>query len=88
MKIWSYILWGILVLVAAFFLIPGFFGLFVNPKKEYTKEKGFETIESHARDFVKKRLAPAYIENDGSLTGIEPVWFEMKNSLPYCVKKA
>lgn len=38
MKIWLYILWGILVLVAAFFLIPGFFGLFVNPKKEYTKD--------------------------------------------------
>ena len=37
-------------------------------EKEYTKEKGFETIESHARDFVKNRLAPAYIENDGSQT--------------------
>ena len=23
-----------------------------------------------------------------SLTEIEPVWFEMENSLPYCVKKA
>ena len=23
-----------------------------------------------------------------SLTGIEPVWFEMENSLPYCVEKA
>ena len=23
-----------------------------------------------------------------SLTGIEPVWFEMENSLPNCVKKA
>ena len=22
-----------------------------------------------------------------SLTGIEPVWFEMENSLPNCVKK-
>ena len=24
----------------------------------------------------------------GSLTGTEPVWFEMENSLPNCVKKA
>ena len=23
-----------------------------------------------------------------SLTGIEPVWFEIENSLPYCVEKA
>ena len=23
-----------------------------------------------------------------SLTGIEPVWFEMENNLPYCVEKA
>ena len=30
--------------------------------------------------FVKSELL--------SLTEIEPVWFEMENSLPYCVKKA
>ncbi len=35
---------------------------------EYINQKGIDTIESHARDFVKKRLAPAYIENDGSQT--------------------
>ena len=35
---------------------------------EYTKEKGLDVIESHARDFISKRLAPAYIENDGSQT--------------------
>ncbi len=35
---------------------------------EYINQKGMDTIESHARDFIKKRLAPAYIENDGSQT--------------------
>ena len=27
-------------------------------------------------------------QDELSLTGIEPVWFEMENSLPNCVKKA
>lgn len=35
---------------------------------EYIKEKGFDTIERHARDFVRERLAPKYIENDGKQT--------------------
>lgn len=35
---------------------------------EYISQKGIDTIESHARDLIKKRLAPAYIENDGSQT--------------------
>ena len=35
---------------------------------EYISQKGMETIENHARDFIRNRLAPAYIENDGSQT--------------------
>ncbi len=34
----------------------------------YVKEKGIETIRSHARDFVSKRLAPAHPKNDGKQT--------------------
>ncbi len=34
----------------------------------YIDEKGMETIRSHAEDFVRTRLAPAYIENDGKQT--------------------
>ena len=34
----------------------------------YIREKGMNTIEQHARDFVAKRLAPAEIANDGSQT--------------------
>ncbi len=36
--------------------------------KAYINEKGMETIRLHAEDFVKKRLAPAIIENDGKQT--------------------
>ena len=37
-------------------------------QKEYIAEKGMDVIESHACDFVEKRLAPARIENDGKQT--------------------
>ncbi len=36
--------------------------------KLYIKEKGVSTIAMHARDFVKNRLAPAFIPNDGKQT--------------------
>ena len=36
--------------------------------KEYIKQKGIEKIESHAYDFLRKRLAPLYIPNDGKQT--------------------
>lgn len=34
----------------------------------YIKEKGINRIRSHAYDFINKRLAPKYIENDGKQT--------------------
>jgi exodeoxyribonuclease V alpha subunit len=36
--------------------------------KEYVRQKGMDTIKSHAEDFVAKRLAPAVIPNDGKQT--------------------
>ena len=36
--------------------------------KTYIKEKGMETIRSHAADFIRTRLAPAVIPNDGKQT--------------------
>ena len=36
--------------------------------KEYVDEKGLDIIESHAYDFINKRLRPAIIENDGKQT--------------------
>jgi len=34
----------------------------------YINQKGINTIETHARDFIKKRIAPAEIANDGKQT--------------------
>lgn len=36
--------------------------------KEYIAEKGLDTIQRHAEDFVRTRLAPADIPNDGRQT--------------------
>ena len=36
--------------------------------KEYLDQKGFDTIRSHTKDFISKRLAPAEIPNDGKQT--------------------
>ena len=37
-------------------------------EKTYLEEKGMDTIRSHARDFVKTKLAAADPENDGRQT--------------------
>ena len=34
----------------------------------YIREKGMDTIRRHAQDFIRKRLAPAVIPNDGKQT--------------------
>lgn len=39
-----------------------------DKEKSYIWEKGLDTIESHARDFISKRIAPAQIPNDGKQT--------------------
>lgn len=36
--------------------------------RQYIVEKGMDTIRAHAADFVRKRLAPAHIPNDGRQT--------------------
>lgn len=36
--------------------------------KAYVKKNGMETIRSHAADFIRTRLAPAVIPNDGKQT--------------------
>ena len=36
--------------------------------KAYVSEKGLEVIKSHAEHFIKTRLAPAIISNDGKQT--------------------
>lgn len=36
--------------------------------RAYIREKGMDTIRSHAEDFIRERLAPADIPNDGKQT--------------------
>ncbi|MGT2479079.1 DUF4186 domain-containing protein (plasmid) [Methylobacterium oryzae CBMB20] len=36
--------------------------------RAYLREKGFATVLEHARDFVRRRLAPAEPRNDGKQT--------------------
>ncbi|MGN1031724.1 MAG: DUF4186 domain-containing protein [Butyricicoccaceae bacterium] len=36
--------------------------------REYVRTKGMDTIRRHAEDFVRQRLAPAVIPNDGKQT--------------------
>ena len=36
--------------------------------KAYIEEKGFDTIRRHAHDFIARRIAPAFIKNDGKQT--------------------
>ena len=36
--------------------------------KEYVRSKGMNVIRSHAEDFIRIRLAPAVIPNDGKQT--------------------
>ena len=37
-------------------------------EKAYVRKKGMDTIRRHAQDFVRQRLAPAVIPNDGKQT--------------------
>lgn len=39
-----------------------------NKDKEYIREKGWNKIEQGAKEIIAKRLAPAYILNDGKQT--------------------
>ena len=37
-------------------------------EKAYVRERGMDVVESHAADFIRMRLAPAVISNDGKQT--------------------
>ena len=54
----------------------------------YFEQKGLETIERHALDFVTKRLGPAYPENDGKQTPMKnhPV-FVAQHATATCCRK-
>ena len=37
-------------------------------EREYAQKQGMDILRSHAEDFVRRRLAPAFIPNDGRQT--------------------
>ncbi len=53
---------------------------------KYIKDKGLETIESHAYDFINKRLAPKEIPNDGKQTPMKghPVFIAQHATATCC----
>ena len=55
---------------------------------DYINQKGLETIESHARDFISKRIAPAFVGNDGKQTPMRghPV-FVAQHATATCCRK-
>lgn len=54
--------------------------------KIYVKEKGIDTIEQHAYDFINKRLAPKDIPNDGKQTPMKghPVFIAQHATATCC----
>ena len=55
---------------------------------EYINQKGLDTIENHARDFISKRIAPAFIANDGKQTPMRghPVFIAQHATATCCRK--
>lgn len=56
--------------------------------KEYIREKGISVIRAHAEDFVRTRLAPSHIPNDGKQTPMRghPV-FVAQHACACCCRK-
>lgn len=56
--------------------------------KQYIREKGIDVIRNHAEDFIKTRLAPADIPNDGKQTPMRghPV-FTAQHACACCCRK-
>lgn len=59
----------------------------VGDDRAYINEKGLETVRAHAEDFIRKRLAPAVIPNDGRQTPMKghPV-FKAQHACACCCR--
>ena len=57
-----------------------------NNDIEYIDKKGIKKIKEHAYDFINKRLAPKYIQNDGKQTPMRghPVFIAMHATATCC----
>ena len=62
--------------------------LIIKPdfEKNHESEKGLDTIRQHAKDFIAKREAPAYIANDGKQTPMKghPVFIAQHATATCC----
>ena len=56
--------------------------------RTYVEEKDFETVKNHAYDFIRKRLAPSTIPNDGKQTPMRghPV-FKAQHATATCCRE-
>ena len=57
-------------------------------EKEYVRQKGMDTIRRHAEDFIRQRLAPVGLQNDGHQTPMHghPV-FVAQHACACCCRK-
>ena len=55
---------------------------------DYINQKGLDTIKKHAQDFIAKRVAPAFIANDGKQTPMKghPVFIAQHATATCCRK--
>ena len=55
---------------------------------DYINQKGLDTIKRHAQDFVAKRVAPAFVANDGKQTPMKghPVFIAQHATATCCRK--
>ena len=55
---------------------------------DYINQKGLDTIKKHAQDFISKRVAPAYVANDGKQTPMRghPVFIAQHATATCCRK--
>ena len=55
---------------------------------DYINQKGLDTIKKHAQDFIFKRVAPAYVANDGKQTPMRghPVFIAQHATATCCRK--
>ena len=55
---------------------------------DYINQKGLDTIKKHAQDFIVKRVAPAFVANDGKQTPMRghPVFIAQHATATCCRK--
>lgn len=55
---------------------------------DYINQKGLDTIKKHAQDFISKRVAPAFVANDGKQTPMRghPVFIAQHATATCCRK--